>query len=337
MLQIPTIFFIFVSMGVEHYLNELLYRYNCVVIPGFGAFLTQKKSAVLHKASNTFYPPTKLLSFNKQLTSNDGLLVSYMAQSEKQGYEAMLTSVNATVADWKALLKKGGRLNLPHIGELWENTAGKLQFQPSEKVNYLTSSFGLAPFASSPVTREVLKEEVVELEEKIPFIITPESRKEISFRPYLKYAAIFLLALSTGLTGYKTYQNGIVTQQLAQEDAQEQITKHIQEATFFDTAPLELPSLNLAVKTIDKVAIEAPVKAEKTHHIIAGAFRFRKNAEKKIRQLKRRGFEPSYIGTNSFGLHVVAYESYVDPKKALLALKRIRRSQSSDAWLKSVR
>ena len=174
-------------MGVEHYLNELLYRYNCVVIPGFGAFLTQKKSAVLHKASNTFYPPSKILSFNKQLTSNDGLLVSYMAKSEKKGYEAMLLSVNETVADWNALLRKGQKLPIPSVGELWQNAEGKIQFQPAEKVNYLTASFGLAPFVSKPVTREVLKEEVVQLEEKIPFLITPESRASNALRPYLKY------------------------------------------------------------------------------------------------------------------------------------------------------
>lgn len=324
-------------MGVEHYLKELLYRYNCVVVPGFGAFLTQKKSAVLHKASNTFYPPTKLLSFNKQLVTNDGLLVSYMAQAEKKGYEFMLKSVNESVADWNALLKKGDKLNLSNIGQLWQNSDGKLQFQPSEKVNYLTSSFGLSAFVSNPVTREVLKEELVQLEEKIPFIITPESRKETSFRPYFKYAAIFLLAISTGLTAYKTYENGIKTQQLAQEEAQEQITNHIQEATFFDAAPIELPSLNLNVKNSSKPDVEKPIELEKTHHIIAGAFRFRKNADKKIRQLKRRGFKPTYMGTNNFGLHVVAYESYVDPKEALRALKRIRRSHSNDAWLKSIK
>lgn len=309
-----------------------------MVIPAFGALLTQKKSAVLHKASNTFYPPTKLVSFNQQLTSNDGLLVSYMAHAEKKGYEAMLESVHATIVDWKRILKNGDKVTIPNIGELWKNTDGKLQFQPFEKVNYLTSSFGLAPFVSTQVTREVLKEEVVALEEDIPFIITPESRKESSFRPYLKYAAIFLLALSTGLTGYKAYRNGVANQQLAQEEAQEQIIKHIQEATFFETAPLVLPSLNLDVKTVEKATTEATaIAVEKRHHIIAGAFRFRKNAEKKIRQLTRRGFEPSYIGTNNFGLHVVAYESYVNPKEALRALKRIRRNHSNDAWLKSVK
>ena len=324
-------------MGVEHYLNELLYRYNCVVIPGFGAFLTQKKSAVLHKASNTFYPPTKVLSFNKQLTSNDGLLVSYMAQAEKKGYEAMLQTVSETVANWNVLLQKGDTLPLPNVGELWLNAEGNMQFQPSEKVNYLTSSFGFAPFVSKSVTREVLKEEVVALEEKIPFAITPEARATHALRPYLKYAAIFLLALSTGLAGYTTYQNKIETQQLVEEAAQERVYKHIQEATFFDTSPLELPTLNLDMTVTGKKMAKTPAKGQKIHHVIAGAFRYKTNADKKIRQLKRRGFNPSYIGTNKFGLYMVAYESFTDSKEALRSLKDIRRTQSRDAWLKSIR
>ncbi|NNG09397.1 MAG: SPOR domain-containing protein, partial [Arenibacter sp.] len=65
-------------MGTEHYIAELLYRYNCVIVPEFGAFLTQMKSAVINDTTNSFYPPSKIVSFNEQLSSNDGLLVSYM-------------------------------------------------------------------------------------------------------------------------------------------------------------------------------------------------------------------------------------------------------------------
>ena len=319
-------------MVVEHYISELLYRYNCVMVPEFGAFLTQMKSAVLNQASNTFYPPSKQISFNEQVSSNDGLLVSYISNAEKLSYEEALVKVSQIVKDWKIKLQKGERLELANIGALSLNSNQKLQFQPNGKTNYLTASFGLSSVVSPPVTREVLKEEVVQLEEKIPFLITPESRASNALRPYLKYAAIFLLAVATGLAGYTTYQNGIETNQLVREEAQEQVSKHIQEATFFDTSPLELPELNLDVKTAETAA-----KGQKIHHIIAGAFRFKTNADKKIRQLKRRGFNPSYIGTNEFGLYMVAYESFTDSEKALRTLKDIRRSHSKDAWLKSVR
>lgn len=318
-------------MVLEHYVSELLYRYNCVMVPEFGAFLTQMKSAVFIESSNTFYPPSKEISFNAQVSSNDGLLVSYISKAENLSYEEALAKVTQIAKDWKIRLQKGSRLELAKIGELWLNSNHKLQFQPYNKTNYLTSSFGLSSVVSAPVTREVLKEAVIALEEKIPFIFTPEKRDATSIRPYLKYAAIFLLALSTGLTGFRFYKENVNQQQLTVEKVQEEVSKRIQEATFFDTAPMELPTLSLDV-------ISAPKrKVGRIHHIMAGAFRFKKNANKKMRQLKRRGFNPTYIGTNRHGLHMVTYDSYTDVDEALNALRSVKRTQTPDAWLLSTK
>ncbi len=314
-------------MGTENYIEELLYRYNCVVVPDFGAFLAQMKSAVIQSSTHTFYPPTKHISFNEQLTSNDGLLVSYMAGVEKISYEEMTRKTAQTAREWKKQLRDGERLTFANIGELWLNREGKIQFQPSYQANFLTSSFGLASFVSAPVQREVLKESIQELEERIPFIITPEERSQRNFRPYLKYAAILLLAFATGVTGYRVYTNTLSTGQLAQEDAQELVSKNIQEATFFNSRPMELPALTL----------EVTPKSRALHHIIAGAFRVRKNADKKVRQLQRKGYNASYLGVNKYGLHQVTFGSYDDPEAALKALKTIKRDVSSDAWLLSIK
>ncbi|CAZ95844.1 MULTISPECIES: HU domain-containing protein [Zobellia] len=317
-------------MGLERYISELMYRYNCVVVPGFGAFLTEQKSAVIHESTNTFYPPVKTVSFNQQLLSNDGLLVSYAAEAQNISFEEMLGQVNEIVTEWKAELKKGGQLQLADIGTLWFSSENKIQFQPSGNVNYLTSSFGMSSFVSAPVTREVLKEEVSQLEESIPLAFTPEKRETLTLRPYLKYAAVALIALTLGVTGFQFYKSNANNQQLAREEAQEQVSKRIQEATFFDAQPLELPTITL--KTSKK---EAADKAEKRmHHIIAGAFRYRTNADRKIEELKQKGYNPSYIGTNPFGLYLVAYDSFTDPNKALMALREIKLTQK-DAWLKS--
>ncbi len=314
-------------MGTENYIEELLYRYNCVVVPDFGAFLAQMKSAVIQSSTNTFYPPTKHISFNEQLTSNDGLLVSYMASAEKISYEEMLQKTELTGRQWKKQLQAGERLTFASIGELWLNREGKIQFQPSYQANFLTSSFGLASFVSAPVKREVLRKNIQELEERIPFIITPEERSRRNFRPYLKYAAILLLAVATGVTGYRFYNDSLNIGQLAQEDAQEMVSKNIQEATFFNSRPMELPALTLEVTR----------KTTGLHHIIAGAFRVRKNADKKVRQLLRKGHNATYLGVNKYGLHQVTFGSYKDPEEALKALKLIKRNVSSDAWLLSTK
>lgn len=316
-------------MVLEHCISDLLYRYSCVVVPGFGAFLTQNKPATLNKQTNSFYPPSKSLSFNKQLSSNDGLLVSYMAEVEKCSYEEMLLQVSEQVEQWQQRLEQGDRLSLEHIGDLKMNQEGLILFQPSYEINHLTSSFGLSSFVSSEITREILKQEVVSMEEKVPFIITPERRKAPTWRPYLKYAAILLLALSTGLTGYRLYIGNLNKQQIVVEKAQEKVSQSIQEATFFDTAPLELPALNL------KVVSKQPEVA--MHHIVAGAFRYKVNADKKINELKRRGYEASYLGTNDHGLHMVTYSSFTDVDEALKNLRTIKSTQSKDAWLLSVR
>jgi len=315
-------------MRTEQYITELLYRYNCVVVPEFGAFLTQMKSAIIHETNHEFHPPSKIVSFNGQLSSNDGLLVSYMADAEKTSYDEMLKRVLLIVQQWKATLAQGERLLLANIGELWLNKEEKIQFQPFNQVNYLTSSFGLSSFVTAPVAREVLKEEVEAMEEKIPFMITPETGKESGIRPYLKYAAVILLAVATGFTGYRLYNDTLDNQQLVRQNAQQQVSKNIQEATFFNTAPLELPAVSLNIATEKKVTV---------HQIIAGAFRVQENAEKKAQQLKAKGFDATYVGVNDYGLHMVAYGSFTDANKAINYLNKIKRTESSEAWLLTVK
>ncbi|SMC38855.1 HU domain-containing protein [Cellulophaga tyrosinoxydans] len=313
-------------MRLEHYIEELLYRYNCVIVPEFGAFLTQSKAAFIKEETHTFYPPSKVVSFNEQLVSNDGLLVSYVAEAEKTTYEDMLQRLSVIGKNWKKQLSNGERLVIGTIGKLWLNTEGKILFEPSGQVNYLTSSFGLSSCISGKITREILKTEVEKLEEEIPFIITPEQREKKEFRPYLKYAAVVFLSLAMGLSGYKFYQQNTTTDQLVQQDAQKQVSKHIEEATFFDTTPLELPALNLNASVVAK-------EPKTMYHIIAGAFKVKENADKKIEQLVAKGFNASYIGVNKFGFHVVSFESFTEADKALNYLRTIKRTESNDAWL----
>ncbi|NNE02853.1 MAG: HU-CCDC81 and SPOR domain-containing protein [Eudoraea sp.] len=316
-------------MSVELYICELLYRYNCVVIPEFGAFLTHIKSASIDRSSNTWYPPSKEISFNQQLETNDGLLISHMAAVENASYETMLAETAKVVKKWKKLLQVGGKLVLNNIGELQLNGEGRIVFQPAKQVNYLTSSFGLSSFVSAPVLREELKVEAVALEEKVPFIITPEERSTSAIRPLLKYAAIALLAISTGLTGYRIYNETVTNQLLTQQKAQEIISNSIQEATFFDAKPLELPALELELALTKKVAGK--------HHVVAGAFREKSNANKKIRQLLNKGYDAFYIGQNKFGLHQVAFDSFENPVTALKFLANVRQTESKDAWMLSVK
>ncbi len=312
-------------MRLERYISELLYRYQCVTVPGLGSFLAQHQSAQIDEGTYTFVPPSKKLSFNAQLTSNDGLLVKHIAAHQKKAYESVLEEVETQVDEWKRLLQNQEKVTLKNIGVLWQNEEEKIQFQPAEEINYLTSSFGLSAFVSPAVVREELKEQVTALEEKAPILFTPE-KKEAAVKerfPYLKYAAVFLLTISTGLTGYTYLEDQkLRTEQMVSKDAQRQIEHAIQEATFFNTTPLEIPTIKLNVN-----------KAPERYHIIAGAFRVKANAQKKIKQLQAKGYSARAVGVNKYGLHQVAYGSFADVNQALSFLQEIKATESADAWL----
>ncbi|MFM1878835.1 MAG: hypothetical protein RLZZ241_1701 [Bacteroidota bacterium] len=313
-------------MGITQHIEALLYRYQCVVVPSFGAFLTQNKPAFLQKDSNTFFPPSRVVSFNAQLQANDGLLVSHISQAEKMPYDEALKRVELVALEWMELVRKNGLLRLEGIGEFRLNSEGKISFKSTDSNNYLPSSFGLSSVMSTPVIRETLKAEVSRLEDQAPFTITPEARKIPGLRPFVKYAAIVLLAITTGLSGYTWYNSQRKALAQAQVNAAELVTKRIQEATFFSSQPLELPSVVL------EISRETPEVF--THHIIAGAFRIKENADRKIAQLRNQGFEATYVGENSWGLHQVAFGSYSNESEAKEALASIKRTQK-DAWLLS--
>ena len=306
-------------MQLETYISDLLYRYECVIVPDFGAFLTQRESAKVHESTNAFYPPKKVLSFNEQIQKNDGLLAHYIADVEKIPFETALNKIQKRIKSLKSYLIQGETLSFENIGELFLNTEGKIQFEPSYHLNYLTDAFGLSQFVSPNVTREVYKEEVEKLEEAIPLAFTPEKRKT---RPYLKYAAVALIALTVGGLGMsKFYVNQIETHnQLAQEEANKQLEHKIQEATFIIDNPLSAVTLNVE-------------KQSGRYHIVAGAYRVEENSTKKVNQLQKLGYDARIIGVNKYGLHEVVYGSFEDRLEALQALRKIRYNHNKAAWL----
>lgn len=306
-------------MQLESYISDLLYRYECVTVPEFGAFLTQRVSATIHESTNAFYPPKKKLSFNEQIQANDGILTHYIADVEKIPFEEASKKIEKRVKSLKSYLTQGETISFENIGDLTLNNEGKMMFEPSYHLNYLTDAFGLSQFVSPSVNREVYKEAVQEIEKVVPIAVTPEKRKS---RSYLKYAAVAVVALTLGgFVASNYYVNNINTQnQIAQEEANQQLESKIQEATFVIENPL--PAVTLNVK-----------KQTGNYHIIAGAFRVEENSDKKLEELKALGYDARKIGQNKYGLHEVVYASYEDRLEALKALREVKRNHNPAAWL----
>ena len=70
------------NKSVAHYISELLFLHYCVIVPEFGGFVGNKKSAQLNKTTVTLTPPSKQILFNTNLKINDCLLITHIANKE---------------------------------------------------------------------------------------------------------------------------------------------------------------------------------------------------------------------------------------------------------------
>lgn len=311
----------FVIMMIEKHISALLYRYQCVTVPGFGAFLTEIRTAQLDTAANTFYPPKKLISFNANLKNNDGLLANHIALQEKISYDQAVSSIEQSVALWLDRLGRKETLGIKNLGTMVYNVEGSLVFTPDTPINYLADAFGLGTVISPSIKREEYRQQAEAIEELAPVAFTPERRRSYS---YLKYAAAVVLMAGVGGAGFVAWRNNqIEMQTLVVENAvQEKVQQKIQQATFLIHNPMP--------------AVTLPVKEEYVvmpYHVVGGAFSSEANAQRATARLVEKGFKARVIEKNKFGLYPVIYGSYATRPEAYEKMKEIRRTENSEAWL----
>jgi hypothetical protein len=307
-------------MHIEKHISDLLYRYQCVTVPGFGAFLTEIIPAHVTGSASSFFPPKKVVSFNANVKNNDGLLANHVALQEKMSYELAVIKINEVVNEWTYLLQNRNRVVVKNIGEISVNNEMNWVFEPANTVNYLTDAFGLSSFVSPEITREVLKQQVEALEERAPIVFTPQRKRNYS---YLKYAAVFTVMLGAGTFGYKMYYDQQILEQtlIVEKKVQEKVQQQIQEATFVLSNPI--PTVELALP-----------EEKLPYHLVAGAYRSEENANKAIAELLAAGFDKAkMLPINKHDLYPVVFASFKTLKEAQAKRKAIQKSHSAEAWL----
>jgi len=286
-------------MKFEKHIRDLLYRYDCIILPNLGAFVTRNVSSNIDELNNLIQPPQKIISFNSSIYENDGLLANHISVVENISHKEAAKKIEKKILSYKKILNNKKFLNIKDVGEL-SLKDGKYLFSPSNKINFLSSSFGLAEFSTSEISRG----------------------KPQTSNSYLQYAAILIIALFIGSGIATNYFNEIdAHNKISYNLAEKEIGNKIQKATFIIDNPLPLIKFKLEKKYGD-------------FHIVAGSFTFNENSYTKLNQLKSLGYlDARKIGKNNYGLHQVAYASYNTRQEAKVALNKIREDHNINAWL----
>lgn len=324
-------------MSLAYYLRELLYQYECVTIPDFGAFVTRSFTVEIDYSNGVFRPFRRELTFNTLLKSNDGVLAHYMAQKQELSYEGALRLIEKEVIVWKQKLQTQP-LSLDNLGEMRLNAAKKIEFLPYGKINYDKDAFGLRMFTRTPMVSVAKKTEPLKVfsimeENNENLMFTPEDKETKGGSSVLRYAVIGILGVALAGGGYYFGDQYLQSERAKnQELAQKRIQSNVAKATF-DLGALSKIELNLATEEGVTYDSESVSELDQPYFsIIAGTFRDMNNAERKLEDLKSQGYPAAYAVINPEGLHRVAYGRYTSKKEAINLLYYIKYTLEEEAW-----
>jgi len=343
-------------MTIETYISDLLYRHDCVIVPGLGGFITNYLSAQIHPISHALRPPSKSVSFNIQLQNNDGLLSNYIASCESCSYQEAQAKIEHFVRAINNDLEHKKEASIAKVGILSRDINGKITFEPENSLNYLLDSFGLESLQSPAILR---KSDMPSLPKQVA-----KGAKQIQAQKAninWKVAAVILPLI--GLSTYVSFQQEGVRDAYANyaylnpfkdKPAAVYTPRHIEleETTIkLDIAKEEIPAektveLIPTIKDTDppltvdkeddkKETKKAAIKSKMiriNYHLIAGCFSSEANAQKLVSQLTTQGFKSSIIGQNENGLYRVAFASYPVRQQALSNMQSLKESGKS-TWL----
>ena len=173
-------------MELINYIECLLIDNDCVIVPGFGAFICQNVASSI--CDGVLLPPSRSVVFNAALTHNDGLVANAFMKQTGCGYNAAVAKVEGDVKTIKESLVANHSFDFGKIGSFHYSDAGCVVFAPSavglSGVNL--SNYGLQP---------VRIQNVVKSEGKAPRRRFSEIRMN-ALRMATSVAAIIVLVLT---------------------------------------------------------------------------------------------------------------------------------------------
>lgn len=303
------------DMELAAHIHYLLYRHDCVTIPGFGAFLVSYKEAYFDEARQLYFPPSKKLSFNEQIQSNDGILASHLARTLGISYERAVLEGHQQIIAWKGKVQKA-KLTLPSLGTFELNREGKLVFSPDKGLNFLAASYALPMVAAQVVSRGITQKTA-----QPPVYFTLEKTKS---KRIIGYAAVAASVLALFAVSSNSYNNQQADNQWLAEQALRQEARELAGVSVYDLG--ELPTL--------KIELPTEQSSQQPYHIIAGSFRSQVNAKRLANSLQQQGYSSAqYLSQTPSGFYQVSFASYASMREAYNAMGRIKRNNYPDAWV----
>jgi hypothetical protein len=322
-------------MRFSEHIKDLLFTEECVIVPGFGAFITQYIPAEIREDNHMISPPSKVLGFNSELVEDDGILNSQLCLALGKSTEEVSSIIAGEVGILLDNLSLGRSVTLTGIGSFTMGRDNQISFKADKGVNYHLDSYGFAPFTypileaekPSPFKNPIIfrQPSPQKVRENLPGSKPPKVTDK--YASYLVGVAVIAFLLIS-LVPYNS---------------------RVSDALFRHPASLgPLPSLTELDPPIEEnISVESqtliqPVEEDyqrsdllpaKSFPIIAGSFQSLSNAEILARDLKNKGYEARVESAKNF--YRVILMEYQDLQEAEAGLTALQESLPElNLWVK---
>lgn len=334
-------------------IQELLLSHNCVIIPGFGAFIGNYHPAELRLYEHKIYPPNKDIAFNRMLVVNDGLLTNAAASHYALSYNEAEARVMAFSRECSVILEQNKSLLFKDIGKLFLDENHTIQFQPFLTKNYLLDSFAWESLSIQPVQR--LKDAEVAIQENYQRIMNPEKMGDAVHPPKKSYVSYWLTAVmaltflisSLGWNIHKgnQYQSQsslvpVIEQKRVVIPVSESEISEPEQAineTVQTPLPEQIPVNTTTVASTKEEASPSIVISEKIilnttkAYVVVGAFFDEIHARKMKEQAESKGYR-TVISTDYNNL-IFRVSVELDNEQVQLSLPKIKADINQRAWV----
>jgi nucleoid DNA-binding protein len=305
-------------------IRELLLKHDCVIIPGFGAFIGNYFPARVDRKEGLFEPPARKITFNRHLTGNDGLLIGHVSSVTGAGYGEARDIVNDWSAELRTRIMSGNPVTLDHLGTFSLNYERAMVFEPDLTVNYLLSSYGLSAYHRKPVSSFDVRKLAIERRHD-------HAVSQPSMRTLLTRAAVIipvLVALALVPFNDRIFRSNIEESNLNPLARAELEFNREQIDADRSAAAVEVPVMETAPDTsMNRAPVKRPtavVVEDYRFLVIIGSFKGEDNALTMVEKLRRLGYDPEVAGGPDGFLRVSAqaFPTLDDAKVVLDKLKK---------------
>lgn len=121
------------------HIEYLIGRHDCVVMPGWGAFIASRVSAYYDEGDSIYHAPRRFVSFNPEINHDDGMIASSISRRESIPFEQASRIVADEIVAMKHQLSADGEISLGLVGKLVAQDGSTPMFEPSARFRQVQS------------------------------------------------------------------------------------------------------------------------------------------------------------------------------------------------------